>query len=259
MLILFDAQLDAFAENEFGIFEDRMVAHCEGFLPSIAVSLNEAQRRKVVQLAMTGAERHALVSDGPMRLYVEYCVTFGCHFDRDVQLRWAKKWLGTPDPQTDMHRAEDLFEAGEMFLDEVYGPDDLYLEAAYERLHDFVAAPIEAITQDNMPSAALRHMRYIYPEKGDIVGKKILKALVAHAQEVAPQYGMTTPSDTLLLAVLMNVLGQGCLVDPLYPWLGPCLRRGDPQPKTPPAGERLRLATAQWLEAQEAADERLTA
>lgn len=218
MLTINRDQLKRFQSNEIIAFEEEMVVHCVEFSPRLSAVLKLDGVRAAVSRAVCRAAAHGLTYKGPVRLFIELCFLFGSSFDEDIQYPLLRRTLGQPDPHTQMQRAEALHMETSMMLTQIHGPENRYTDAALRRLHLFAASP-PILHSSRFSVDVVAAMFQIHPQKCACVGEDALLALVDHARAEAARHGLLSLQDALLFVILMFSFGQGCLRDPLYPWI----------------------------------------
>ena len=100
MLVIREAQMEAFKEATRRTFEDEMVAHLAEFSPPLFKAIGEEQMRKAVHFGIGRADSHGFTFRGPTRLYLELMLLFGSYFDTDPQYPWAAEILSNRDPDS---------------------------------------------------------------------------------------------------------------------------------------------------------------
>lgn len=201
----------------------------------------------VIRAAVKRASTHGFTFIGPTRLFIELSFLFGSGFDADVQYPWAAESLGSGDPETQVGRAQTLFERSSEAIASIYGPEDGHAKSALRRLKAQISAP-PPLRADDFAAAALAEMARVHPEKYAFVGEAALRSLIAAGEAAAAAHGLADPRDVQLIVLLMFTFGQGCLADPLYPWISRGLAAGGISTPSLRAGQ-LREKTIVWIRA----------
>jgi hypothetical protein len=220
MLRVFKKQLQAFGLLAAQDFVQEMVEHLLGFAPDHAKSIGPEGLRRIVEMGIERARRYGFGQRGPVRFYIELMFHLGTDFDTDPQYPWAGTILRRPrrDDEPQVRRAAELFFYTNRCLDDIAGPKHVYAFAALRRGLsgglDFAPDPA-----GNLADQIHQHLRYLAPEKCDVVGREGLKLLIQHAISEAKALDADTPADHALIAVLMFGIGHGCLTDLQFPWI----------------------------------------
>jgi hypothetical protein len=227
-------------------FEDEMVAHLADFSPPLFKAIKEEQTRTAIRFGIARAERYGFTWRGPISLYLELMLIFGGHFDIDPQYPWANEILDRKDPNTQMERAEMLYEKVLEYQEKVIGPDDEYALKAMEGISD-LARNSPPVTSENLEPVMLEEMARIYPQKTVYVGEAGLRALIHSAIATANRYSFSSVRARALPVILMFAFGHGCFDDPLYPWIAKTVRDGtitEPEAQA----QRLEKRALTWLD-----------
>lgn len=246
MLVIRTEQMDVFKKTALQSFEDEMVEHLAQFSPSLYKVVGEEQMRKVIQLGMSQAAQYGFTYRGPVRLYLELMLLFGSYFDTDPQYPWAAEILTNQESDTQMQRAERLYEKTMDYRQKVVGPEDAYTLEALKKMRVFAKQPV-TISADNFIPAMQREIEYIYPQKAAYVGKAGLEALIRKGMGGARRQQFMTERSMGLVVVLMLVFGHGCGKDPLCSWIAEILKNEmtiDPETRI----ERLEKKMLTWFE-----------
>lgn len=222
-----------------------MLVHLADFVPPLFNSIGEQQMRKAIDFGIARAARHGFTNRGPVRFYLELTMLLGCHFDTDPQYPWATEILGDDDPDSQMDRAERLYEKTRDYRRSVAGPDDHYTRAALENIAFFARHPL-ALSVDRYVPDLLQQIALIYPQKADYVGDAALEALIRAGVATAQRNRCSTVCDTTLLIMLMLAFGHGCTSDFLFPWIEKCLEgkaTADPHARF----EQLEQEALRWI------------
>lgn len=223
MLVIRAEQMDVFKKTALQSFEDEMVEHLAQFSPPLYKVVGEEQMRKVIQLGMNQAAQYGFTFRGPVRLYLELMLLFGSYFDTDPQYPWAAEILIDRETDSQMQRAERLYEKTMDYRQEVAGPNGAYAIDPLKNALMSVRLPLPELAID-FSSAMLKLITYLYPQKANYVGKDGLEALIKKGLSGAQRQNFTTNRGTALVAGLMLTLGHKCAIDPLYPWIARILQ-----------------------------------
>ncbi|KYG02195.1 hypothetical protein BE21_55190 [Sorangium cellulosum] len=218
MMRITKAQLEVFQSEAVLAFEDEMIGHCRVFSPRLSSILGGQHLRGVIRAAIQRAASHGFTIRGTVRLFIELGFLFGSSFDVDVQYPWARKYLGEPDPRTQMQRANSLHAATIRALEAIHGPDNSYTYEALRKLQLLATAP-PRLRENEFYGVVLAEMARVHPQKCAYAGEQSLRDLIAFAEAKALQHGLSELHEVLLLVVLMFSFGQGCTEDLLYPWI----------------------------------------
>jgi hypothetical protein len=96
MLIVRDAQLDAFSAASIGNFEVRMVEYLETEYPTRAESLGVAGLAELVRQGIQSAATHELRSAGAIAIWIELILQFGEDLKLSPERAWAGRILAHP-------------------------------------------------------------------------------------------------------------------------------------------------------------------
>ena len=99
MLVIRQAQMEAFRRAALLAFENQMVVHSKDFAPKLCRTIDDTQLREALRRAMDRAGGHGLTNRGPIRLFIELTFHFGSTFDTDPQYPWAAEVLHADDDQ----------------------------------------------------------------------------------------------------------------------------------------------------------------
>lgn len=246
MLVIRQEQLDVFRAQALRSYEDAMVAHLTGFSPPLAQAVGPERLRIAIELGMKQAAAYGFDARGPVRLYLELMLLFGCRFDTDPQYPWAAEILGNRDLDTQMQRAQRLYERTLDYRRRVAGPADAYTLNALRNIRAFAGQTLSFAPHELVPFM-LEEIALIHPEKAAYIGPEALTALIRKGGEGARNLRFTTPRGMALVVLLFLSFGHGCGADPLYPWIAHTLRDQtltDPEAKA----KRLETRALTWLQ-----------
>ncbi|MCJ7604147.1 MAG: hypothetical protein MUO63_21940, partial [Desulfobulbaceae bacterium] len=181
-----------------------------------------------------------------VRLYLELMLLFGSHFDTDPQYPWATEILVNQDADSQMQRANRLYERVIDYRRKVAGPDDAYTFTALGKISVMARHPL-LLSSGNFVSAMREQITRVYPQKAAYIGDVGLETLIHEGSDSARSHGFSTDRSVALLIVLMLAFGHGCDEDPLYPWISLTLRDekiSDPEARA----KRLEKKALTWLD-----------
>ena len=246
MLVIRTEQMEMFKEEAGRTFEGEMVAHLAEFSPPLFKAIGEQQMLQVVQFGISQAESYGFTFRGPVRLYLELMLLFGSYFDTDPQYPWAAEILANRDVDSQMQRAEQIYERTMDYRKKVAGPDDAYTLRALRNLRMLAQQPLQ-LSSENFVPAMRQEIARVYPQKAAYVGAEGIDALIRKGIGGARKQQFSTAQGVSLVIILMFAFGHGCGADPLYPWIGRTLRDEriiDPEARA----KRLETKALTWLE-----------
>lgn len=246
MLVIRAEQMESFKKAALLSFEDQMVRHLAEFSPPLYKTVGEEQMRKVVQLGISQAAKYGFTYRGPVRLYLELMLLFGSYFDSDPQYPWAKEILSNKEVESQMQRAELLYQRTMDYREKVAGPEDAYTLEALKKIAVFARNPI-SMPADNFLPAIQREIALIYPQKAAYVGEAGLEKLIRKGMGGAQRQQFATVRGMTLVVVLMLAFGHGCGADPLYPWIARTLQ-DEAIINSEARADRLEKKALTWLE-----------
>lgn len=250
MLVIRREQMEAFRVAAMQTFASEMVAHLAEFSPPVFRAAGEAQVRQMIGLGVERAASYGLRFRGPVRLYLELMMLFGCQFDSDPQYPWAREILAGHDEESQMECARELYAKVLDYRAQVAGPGEAYAVAALNRVILACRQPFPLPELDLVP-ALLRLIEYLYPQKAAYVGAAGLEELIRKAITGARRQQFLTARGAALVSGLMLTFGHGCGADPLYPWIKTILQ-DQGLVDAPARAKRLEAEALAWLEALQA-------
>lgn len=215
--------------------------------PRLAATMNEEQQKQAVAATAEAAASYGFTHRGPMRLYLDLCVSFGSGFVNDPAYHWAGQAIGDADTETQSECAEVLFESAVKVLDEVSGPDDCYALAALQAIPAWAQQPHD-IEESLLEEYAVMQMSALHPQKALYAGDDALRTLFWQAHDACLDLGVTTSRPIVLTTALKFAFGAGCLTDPFYGWIGATLAMEKVEDKAV-RFERLERKALIWLDA----------
>ncbi len=231
-------QLDALSEDALARFKASLLEEMARFAPKLFDIRGEESFRQLIDLGISKAGEHSFTKRGPIRLFIQAMLAYGCDFDSDLQLHQVTALLRNPNNLEQMQLADRLFAELQRFNSATKGENNRYAIAALQRLHSS-AVFSDAHFQNNDIKQLISQLRQCYPEKVDYVGEEWLGKLFEHARQGAEDLGLPNPEGPAILLTLMFAMGQGVLRDPMYPWVHATLT----DQKYGTAAERLRKLT----------------
>jgi hypothetical protein len=218
LLTIRPTQAHAFEDAAEARYNEELIAHLVNFAPRLAVVLRREGLQRVVAMGREQAAVHEFSMRGNVRCFVELMLSLGSSFDRDHQLPWAAGILGDRSITCQMARAERLYDAALIFLDEVQGPDNQYSLAALRRLVEISDGGEDQLrwlsSLDSFEALTL-----LYPEKCSYIGEAAARETIRLGQSMAHQYACNTALGAALCTGLIFGFGSGVFSDPVYPWI----------------------------------------
>jgi len=233
MLVIRQAQMQAFRTAAAQSFEQRMVEHLFRFSPLHCRGIGPARVHEAVRAGLQRAAGYGFTQRGPARFYLELMFLFGSHFDTDPQLPpWARQLLQGGGPADQLQRADRLHARVLDYQHAVLGPGHRHARQAMARLRELAAQPLPLQAEGLAPQIAALLGR-IAPERQAQLGAAALLATAERGAETAQAQGLDPLRGALLCSLLQFELGHGCFRDPLYPWLSrPAPTAGDVASRT---------------------------
>lgn len=96
MLVIRDAQMQAFREAQVRRFENDAVQHLERVLPDRCREMGAGAVRESVQLAIRQTQVYGLDREYDVLRYLHCMCVLGFGFDQDPRYPWAKELLTKP-------------------------------------------------------------------------------------------------------------------------------------------------------------------
>jgi hypothetical protein len=238
-MIIRSEQIETLRAYASDTFVAEMAEHLQSFAPKVCEVVGEPGVRRIAESGIERARNYGLTNRGPVRFFLELTCILGVGFDTDPQVPWAAETLNERSIQTDMLRADRLYERMVVYLDHVAGPNNQYATEALERALNFnhQAAPQEGWSQQAMMNV----MAHMHPQKYEFIGEDVAAAIVRNAATQAEIYGLPAQRGAAaLLAGMQFAMGYRICEDPFYPWIAATLK----DPRTVDGEHRLdRLAS----------------
>ena len=229
-MIIRTQQMAAFEAMARRGFEGELAGRCTSAAPALSEGAGGENVARFVKMGVDRAGSHGFTLRGPVRLYVDLMLGFGCDFDTDLQLAWAQEALAAGPAEDEMSRAKALYGAAQSYTQRVAGPNREHTRAAFERLSrlsESVCPKLGATFEDDL----MRLFRALYPEKFEYAGPDAVRPLVARAARTAAGFGVRLGTAAALLAATMFLFGHGVAEDPMHPWIAAAL--GGPETSSP--------------------------
>lgn len=247
MLLMRDAQVQAFEKVALERFQQALLTHVRTFFPRHAEVLGQTQLERVIRYALEKAERRKLKTERAVVFYTGLLLMLGSGFEKDPQLPWviwrqepvpadaaesrqaavpatvSEEAVGKTDKEQGTEREspdvyiERLYGQAMVFLDRVVGPDNQFLQRTVGTLR-------QSQIFDEVPSAPsvghrlLLLLQMLGPERYRLIGEGPLRELVRYGYENAKHYGILSEREIMQYIALAFVLGSGFDRDPQYPW-----------------------------------------
>ena len=208
----------AFEEQAAAQYNEELAADLEQFSPRLAAVLKREGLRSLVVFGRERAAAHGFSMRGNVRCFIELMVCVGSSFDLDHQLPWAARILGDRSITCQMARAERLYDAALIYLDEVHGPDNEYSISALRRLNEVLSVGEDQLRRLSSldPFEAVKLM---YPQKAAYIGEQAASESIQLGQSLAARYSAPTAMGAALCTGLVLGFGSGVFSDPAYPWI----------------------------------------
>ena len=213
MLVIRQAQMDAFARAAAGRFERRMVEHLFKFFPRQCGHIGEEQTSRAVRAAVTKAQSYGYRTCREICLYPEPGVPAG----RVVRGRPAVRVCGRQG-------LDPLYDDAMAYLDAVEGENNEHLVRALLRVRALDPAAVPAFAPAQMHAFFAR----IFPTKAARQQEAASLKLAELARAAAGRYRLAGPRDATLIALHMFLLGSGFDRDPQFPWVAESLMGAAP-------------------------------
>lgn len=217
--------------------------HVTAFSPVLSSLLGAQQLLLIVRMAIRRSKAYGFTCRGPIRLFLELMFLCGGAFDTDPQFVTISTPLREADDQ--MLRAQRMHEEHSVYLKRVAGPGSINVQNALKRLLLLSESDLP-FSLGTLEKELLVELKRIFPQKVVYTGEPALRILIQQARTASLQFGFTTARELTLITALMFAFGQGCIDDPLYPWIASTLQD---QRITGAAGRAVRLEAkaSTWL------------
>ncbi len=229
-MIIRAEQMAAFEEAAVRNFRQELAQHCREFAPGLAGQAGAENVTRFVEKGMERARASGFTLRGPTRLYIELMLSFGCDFEADAQLHWARQAKG----EDEMDRAQALRQAAASYIDRVMGPKREHAIAALSHLAR-LSPDLWQRLSGPFDARLAQLLSALFPEKFEYAGPAAIRTLIPRAVDAASQAGVKLEMAVVVLAALMFFFGQGAANDPMYPWIAATLA----DPKTPDPQNRV--------------------
>ena len=220
MLVIRQAQMDAFARAAAAAFERRMVEHVFKFFPRQCGHIGEEQTARAVRAAMTKAQARGHRTCREICLYLNLVFLLGECFEEDPQYGFV------------------MYDDAMAYLDAVHGENNEHLVRALLRVRALDPGAVPAFA----PAAMHAFFARIFPTKAARQGEAVSLKLAEMARATAGKYRLAGPRDATLIALHMFLLGSGFDRDPQFPWVAEALMGAAPD-----RAERLFRASLDFL------------
>jgi hypothetical protein len=247
MLKIHAAQVDAFREKAWASYLTQLKDRLSERNPALVGTFDDARLDKVVRGAACAAERHGFSNRGPMRLYLDLCIGFGSGFADDPMYPWARKALGDGDPLTQAERAETLYRASLIAIEDIHGPDAIFTKNGLKSLSIWARNPTP-FQEADLRVYVIHEMAQLHPQKAAHGGRQGLSGLYDQAAVICDASGVNSNRARVLMSALAFAFGAGCATDAIYGWIGETLadqRIVDPEARF----QRLEKKAIIWLDA----------
>lgn len=205
-------------------FVRAMVEHAFAFQPQLCRTVGREAMLPIVDGWVLQSVAQGFDKEGQVQLMVELGLLFGSGFRDDPQLPWLQSVWSDPSLVYPRHKADALHRRCNVYLNEVYGPDNAHVLSALQALVS-TEGRMARFESGDLDSGLVETLHALHPQKLVCVGQPAMRALIASARAQALRHGMSSPRATGLLLILMSAFGHRCTSDPLYPWIGRTLAR----------------------------------
>jgi hypothetical protein len=229
-MIIRSEQMSAFEEAARRGFERDLARRCADSAPTLCERAGGDNVLRFVKLGIDRAGSHGFSLRGPVRLYVDLMLWFGCDFDSDPQLDWARQALALGTEEDELERAKALYQAAQPYTERVAGSQGEHALAATERLSRMTESGCPKLS-GAFEDELMRLLRTLYPEKFEYARAAAVRPLIQRAAQTAAGFGVRLGMAVTLLTTLMFIFGHGVAEDPMYPWIAAAL--GDPDTPNP--------------------------
>jgi hypothetical protein len=212
MLVIRQAQMDAFARAAGARFERRMVEHLLKYFPRQCGHIGEEQTARAVRAAVTKAESRGYRTCREICLYLNLVFLLGASFEEDPQYGSFRQGLGP------------LYDDAMAYLDAAHGENNEHLVRALLRVRALDPGAVPAFAPAQMHAFFTR----IFPSKAARQGPAASLKVAEMAGAAAGRYRLAGPRDGTLIALHMFLLGSGFDRDPQFPWVAEALMGAAP-------------------------------
>jgi hypothetical protein len=247
MLTISKKQIQFYETPSNEIYIEELSARFKQRDPSLSQSLDKTILKQVVSKAFYAAKSIGFTQRGSIRLYLDLCITLGSGFVNDPMYPWAKAAISDGNPDTQVERAELLFQKSVVALEAISGINNEFSIRALNKISHWAHRPIE-IPSSDFKKYTIDTMYSLYPEKSEFVGKDSLITLVDNAILNCNDYNIDTEKAIFLVTILKFNFGNDCLNDPLYTWIKSTLNK-ESGLTMETRFERLQAKAVIWLDA----------
>ncbi len=198
-------------------FARGLLDHCRTNFPATFAVLAPEFQFDLMLDGLEQAGRFNLSKRGPVTSYMEMRLMLGIGFADDPMYPWAAEILHRVTPDTQLAKANELFEHFDAYHKAVNGPNSATYLAAIARAESLLDEPAE-MTHAEM-------LRRSYPEKYDYLGPDLIQAFLNAIRDQLQGRGALDLRSTRTYILLCFFMGHRCAEDPQYGWIGPALER----------------------------------
>lgn len=222
-MLIRDTQMREFARLAESQFAAELVKHVRTKFEFPAAYVPHENVQRLVHESIERARRYEFQGQGPLRLFVDFSVLLGFHFDEDPQLFWVSDLLHGRADSDEMSHATRLHMHVTNYLDSVYGErGELAIPALGAMSH---ASPEDlAAVETGLPESILRWADGLHRQKSRYAGRDGMDGLLGLARRTVEEHHLSAPGGLGLVYGLQFAFGSGVFDDPLYPWLADTLR-----------------------------------
>jgi len=224
MLVIRNAQIEAFKQARQAQFQDELASHFMAYYPNeTRLAGGKPQILKLVRLGIEKAARHGYTTQRQIGFYIGLMAILGSDFDRDPQLPWAIEQVDDASIPNPSDRIRSLFHASVRYLGAIGGDDKQVSINALRRLREYAQEPASPVLGEAFEEGLCAQLAAVCPEKFAFQGEAATRALIRESLVLSGQFGILDTTGATLLTILMYLLGIGASQDPLYPWVGQAL------------------------------------
>ncbi len=213
MLKISTAQIESMQIAIQRKFEDETASHIRRFAPRRCGEISDEVLRLAVQKSIHRANEYGFTKKGPVRLFLEAMLLFGCDFDNDPQYLTLSSQLSTEGEQMD--RAKLLYNEILAYQSAVLGNDDGNLLNALPAL--LLLTTNNGTWADDFDASLLQTLSSVFPQKAAYAGMDGLQKLIQCGREEAKLHNLLGTHTQAVMAIAMFVFGRGIAHDWSYP------------------------------------------